>query len=336
MDCHKPCGTCSCSGSGVCSGSCNGTSCGCGLGRCDHRKAGCTSFRYGNCNNGTACIGPIQCRLVTCTAPWLIEPTCSSTSVRTDNNTAFHNRPCLQTPPPIYPVAGDWDGVGKTGIGFYDNRNGQWSIRQTPNLDPVPLFTYGLQVGDLPVVGDWDGNGSKGVAIFRKGGYWHLSNTVGPASTYAVTPRWGMMTGDRPVAGDWDGDGRDGPGIFRAGGYWHLSNEVEKPVTVTVVRYGMLAGDIPVVGDWDNDGKDGIGIFRSGAWHLNSSLQPSATDRIITFGQKGDLPVVGDWFGLGADSIGFYRPYEGRWYLRTSLDDPTYITVTFGQKWLLG
>ena len=339
MDCHKPCGSCACGGSGICSGACNGTPCGCGNGRCDHRKAGCTSFRYGNCNNHHACIGPIQCRVVTCTPPWQIEPSCSSSAVRTDNNTRNHNRPCLQQPavaPPIYPVAGNWDGAGKTGIGFYDNRNGKWNIRQTANLNPIPLFTYGREPGDIPVTGDWDGDGATGVGIFRKGGYWHLSNRVSPARTIIVTPRWGMAAGDIPVTGDWNGDGTDAPGIFRRGGYWHLSDNVARPAAVRVVRYGMLSGDRPVVGDWDGDGVDGIGIFRNGTWHLNDAIAPSATSRVIEFGRKGDLPVVGDWHALGRDSLGVYRPSEGRWFLRRSMSDGSYITVRFGETWQVG
>ena len=336
MDCHNPCGACTCGSSGLCSGSCNGTACGCGLGRCDYRKAGCTSFRYGNCNNATACIGPIQCRIVTCTAPWLVDNSCSSVDTRTDNNTASHNRSCLQTAPPIYPVAGNWDGVSIWGIGFYDNRNAQWSLRQSANYNPIPTFWYGMQAGDIPVVGDWNGDGKTSVAIFRNDSRWHISDTINPATTVVVTQPWGQTEGDLPVAGDWDGDGKDSPGIFRKGGYWLLSNALEHPVVVKEVRYGLEVGDVPVVGDWNNDGIDGIGIFRHGEWHLNNEMLPGATARLIYFGQAGDLPVVGDWFGVGADSLGFYRPSEGTWYLRTSLDDPTFITVKFGQQWLLG
>jgi hypothetical protein len=335
MDCHKPCGGCSCGGGGICSGACNGTHCGCGNGRCDHRKAGCTSFRYGNCSNHIACIGPIQCRVVTCTPPWQVEPSCSSSAVRTDNNTRSHNRSCLQKAPPIHPVAGNWDGTGKHGIGFYDNRNGRWTVRQTPNLGPVPAFTYGSQPGDLPVVGNWDGMGGTGVGIFRRG-EWHLSNSVSPARTFVVTPRWGIQSGDRPVAGDWNGDGLTSIGIFRKGGYWYLSDTVEPPLTVKRVRYGMDPGDIPVVGDWDGDGIDGIGVFRRGTWHLNDTATAGATSRTISFGRAGDLPVVGDWYGLGRVSIGVYRPSRGQWYLRRSLTDGTTLTVTWGQKWLIG
>ncbi|MFV2039610.1 MAG: twin-arginine translocation signal domain-containing protein [Acidimicrobiales bacterium] len=102
MDCHSQCKGCACGAGGVCSGSCTGTACGCALGSCRNRKAGCTHFRYGQCNRNVKCLGPIICRVVTCTPPWQLEPNCS-TSSRTDENTRNHNRACLSelSPPPV-------------------------------------------------------------------------------------------------------------------------------------------------------------------------------------------------------------------------------------------
>lgn len=94
MDCNAGCGGCGCGGNGICSGSCSGTGCGCAHGDCNNRKSGCTGFRYGQCNQNVRCLGPIVCRVVTCTQPWMLDGTCS-TSVRTDNRTRYHNRPCL-------------------------------------------------------------------------------------------------------------------------------------------------------------------------------------------------------------------------------------------------
>ena len=97
LDCNAQCGTCGCGSNGVCSGACSGTPCGCALGDCDNRKSGCTQFRYGQCHQDKPCIGPIVCRIVTCTPPWLFDPACG-TSSRTDNSTRFHDRPCAQEP----------------------------------------------------------------------------------------------------------------------------------------------------------------------------------------------------------------------------------------------
>ena len=334
MDCHRRCGSCSCGSGGICSGACSGTSCGCGRGRCDHRKAGCTSFRYGNCNNGTACIGPIQCRVVSCTAPWHLDASCSSSAVRTDNNTRSHNRPCLQSGLPVYPLAGNWDGLGGSGIGFYDNRNGKWTLRQgmtSPNF----TTTYGLKSGDRPVVGDWNGDGVDSIGIFRQGGEWHLSNTSTTPMTFR-TFRYGLQAGDIPLVGDWEGRGADGIGIFRDG-EWHLSRSALTVSTFRRFTYGLQAGDIPVVGDWTGDGRDGVGIFRRGEWHLSNSALAVRTDHRLTFGiERGDIPVVGDWTGSGSDSIGVYRPKNGTWYLRDSLTDLSPQTIVFGPVWTQG
>ncbi len=93
MDCNKASPACACGSSGVCRGS--DTTCQCR--QCGNRKDGCTAFRYGNCNNHVACVGPIMCRVVTCTKPWEIDPGCT-TVARTDNNTRHHHRPCLSEP----------------------------------------------------------------------------------------------------------------------------------------------------------------------------------------------------------------------------------------------
>ena len=97
MDCNSGCGRCGCGSSGVCGGNCSGTPCHCAKGNCNNRRAGCNEFRYGQCNQSVACLGPIVCRLVTCVPPWEIEPSCTHT-VATDQSTAHHDAPCLHLP----------------------------------------------------------------------------------------------------------------------------------------------------------------------------------------------------------------------------------------------
>jgi len=97
LDCNAQCGSCGCGGNGVCGGECSGTGCGCANGDCNNRKAGCTRFRYGQCNQHIRCVGPIVCRVVTCTPPWSFDPACG-TSARTDEATRYHDKPCLDDP----------------------------------------------------------------------------------------------------------------------------------------------------------------------------------------------------------------------------------------------
>lgn len=98
IDCNATCGSCGCGSAGICSGSCSGTRCSCGVGSCANRKAGCTGFRYGQCHQDVACLGPIVCRVVTCVPPWQTDGTCG-TALRVDNATRNHHRPCLTGQP---------------------------------------------------------------------------------------------------------------------------------------------------------------------------------------------------------------------------------------------
>jgi hypothetical protein len=72
--------------------------CGCGVSDCNNRMACCVNFRYGQCHQEYPTLGPIACRVVTCTPPWQLDPSCT-TSVAVDEYTAGHDAPCLHTLP---------------------------------------------------------------------------------------------------------------------------------------------------------------------------------------------------------------------------------------------
>ena len=76
----RPVAACSCGGSGTCAHTCVDLRCHCNHDNCGERKTCCTRFRYGQCNNQKACIGPITCRVVTCVPPWEWDSSCSHTS----------------------------------------------------------------------------------------------------------------------------------------------------------------------------------------------------------------------------------------------------------------
>ena len=98
IDCQGECTKCStgCGGyNSFCRSGCVNCSCRCGdSSSCDQRKVCCNYFRYGQCHQEKACGGPVACRVVTCTPPYKLYPSCTSTS-RTDNRTANHTAPCL-------------------------------------------------------------------------------------------------------------------------------------------------------------------------------------------------------------------------------------------------
>jgi hypothetical protein len=87
--------------------------CHCNPTTCDQRRVACNQFRYGQCNTQIpwTSTGPVLCRLVSCTPPWVqYGGTCSSSSA-TDNNTATHSAPCVVARSP----RGTIDNVATTG-----------------------------------------------------------------------------------------------------------------------------------------------------------------------------------------------------------------------------
>jgi hypothetical protein len=86
-----------------CNATCPTTcSCYCPTGTCDNRRTCCNQFRYGQCHQEIACAGPVVCRVISCTPPWQLDGACTSSSA-TDNRTALHTAPCLDSPPPPPP-----------------------------------------------------------------------------------------------------------------------------------------------------------------------------------------------------------------------------------------
>ena len=322
LDCNiSDCGSCGCGANGICSGNCQDPMdyvCGCGLDNCSHRKTSCTGFRYGQCNQDVTCVGPIVCRVVTCTAPWVWDDSCTTTSA-TDNNTRFHNAPCLQQAtslPNGIPVVGDWTGSGRDMPGVF--ANGRWHLTRADG-GPNIVFDFG-NPGDSPVVGDWNGDGVDTPGVVREG-RWFLRNSNSTGSADKVF--WFGDPGDRPFAGDWNGSGVDTPGLYRrSDGRVYLRDSNTQGIADIWFYFG-IPGDFPLPGDFSGDGRDTISIYRPSEqrFHMINRLGSNggglgSADYSFTYGSPGSVALSGDWDGNGVDTIGIYR--SGNFYLRNS------------------
>ncbi len=305
LDCNADCNGCGCGSNGLCSRTCADCGCGCANGSCSNRKACCTSFRYGQCNQNVRCVGPILCRVVTCVPPWQFDPTCTTASA-TDNGTRFHNRPCLHTSPNSSTLAGMV-------------RDTTWYLSESLGEGATLNFEYG-KPDDVFVMGDWNGDGTKTPGVVRGTKYgpfggqltWLLRNSLEPGPPDIV-----LEFGDAgaiPVVGDWNGDGISGLGAFKDG-RWQLRNDLIPGGPDSEFVFGQ-AGDVPVAGDWNGTGPSTIGVRRGSQFQLRTANAAGPVDIAVWYGEPDDIPVVGDWNGDGVDTIGVVR--GNQWLLRNS------------------
>ena len=226
------------------------------------------------------------------------------------------------------PVAGDWNGDGRTKAGIF--RAGLWVLDYNGDgmWGPGDRAIVLGQAGDIPLVGDWNGDGRAKVGVFRAG-LWVLD--------YNGDGAWGSgdwfyyfgQAGDIPLTGDWNGNSRAKSAIFR-NGFWLFDYNGDGAWSAAdrAVSLGQ-AGDIPLVGDWNGDGRAKAAIFREGLWvfDYNGDGVWGPGDRFGYMGKAGDIPLVGDWNGDGRAKAAVFS--RGTWQCEMSLAG-TVVTSTFG------
>lgn len=306
MDCNSAdCHGCSCGGSGTCGNECVDCNCTCANGNCGNWKTCCTRFRYGQCNQHIACLGPIVCRVVTCVPPWEWDSSCTRTDA-VSQATWYHDAACLHPSTKIPARPGVVTGT-------------TWKLRNSLSSgNPQSTYEYGLP-GDVFLMADFSGSGVRTSAVVRgtrrgpagdEALTWHIRQVEG-AGQPELSFEFGRA-GDIPIVGDWDGDGVATPGVVR-GNRWMLRNSNSSGPPDIEFEFGR-PGDVPVVGRWTDDGRARAGVVRGTTWILRTTDGGATVD--FEFG-PGGIPVVGDWAGNGLDRPGWFR--DGTWYLRNSL-----------------
>jgi len=210
------------------------------------------------------------------------------------------------------PVAGDWNGDGRTDIAVF--RDGHFlraflkpftsCLVCQPFLvaDPLDEIAFGA-AGDLPVAGDWNGDGVDDIGVFRPtklGTFLLRVPLFEPICQFCPQEVFTTKTvpfgsaGNLPLAGDWNNDGNDEVGVYDpALAQFSLTEDFVEPTFV--FPFG-LAGDRPLAGDWLGSTVDGVGVFDpvSRTMLLGTRL-PFPPDVIFEFGVTEGLPVAGHW-----------------------------------------
>ena len=275
MDCHKPCGGCSCGGAGLCSGA---------LQR--HRLR----LRPGP-------VRPPQGRLHLVPLRQLQQP---HRLHRPDPVPGRHVHGAVEDraqlleqrrahrqqhpqPQPALPAGRPgrsstrWRATGtataRRGSGSWTPAAGAGASGRPSRPAPWPPITFGRQAGDLPVVGDWNGNGQDTIGIVRDA-MWYLCDNL--SATIHHSFRFGIA--DRhPRRRRLERRRRRQHRRVPQRPAGTSARASTRPAVDHDFRFGAARTDIPVMGDWNGDGVDTVGVFRRGTWYLQRTRSPAAT-----------------------------------------------------------
>ncbi len=202
------------------------------------------------------------------------------------------------------PLAGDWNGDGKTGIGFYDPASSLFRLKNAAagGAADILLKVNAPSRHALPVVGDWDGDGKDTVGLYEPStGTFYLKSSLTGAA-FDLTFSFGSSSANLlPVAGDWDGDGRDSVGLFDpATSTFFLTNGTATAQPDLVFQFGPAGrNSLPVIGSWTGGRQSGIGVYdpASAVFRLRNTPTPGPPDAQFAFGprRKGWKPLAGSW-----------------------------------------
>lgn len=202
------------------------------------------------------------------------------------------------------PLAGDWDGNGKSAPGFYDPASSTFRLKNSLQgaATDILLAVNAPSKDVLPVVGDWDGDGKDTVGLYDvTTGKFFLKNSL-TGSGFDVVVLFGTPGQPRlPVAGDWDGDGHDGIGLYDpATSTFSLANSLNGGGPDFQFQFGPRNhGALPVIGDWNGDGIDGVGVYDpvAGTFLLRNALSAGGAEVQFRYGPKRNAwkPIAGVW-----------------------------------------
>lgn len=191
----------------------------------------------------------------------------------------------------VVPIFGDWLGLGREQMGFYDPKESEFLVwRRAGEREPASRFYFGpAELGWVPVIGDWTGAGADGIGLYDPASSsFVLKNRCEPGPPDLVFMYGAPGLGWLPLAGDWDGDGRAGVGVYDPlSGTFLLRNELSAGNHDLSLVFPEAGPDwAPLVGDWGGAGFDSVGVYdpATRTFYLCTRVYGEAVDTAFVFG----------------------------------------------------
>jgi hypothetical protein len=196
-----------------------------------------------------------------------------------------------------YPLSGEWERRGSSGIGVYRPADKTWRLDVDLDGSADIIFRWSeMEPDDVPIAGDWYGQGRASPGYFRpRDATWHFLHGFREEPDAPVL-QFGTPS-DIPLAGDWDGDGRTTIGIYRkaSGVVTYLNAIVPEAVPVS---FAGSRDATPVVGNWSGNGADSVTFVSNDLWSprlVNSPEAPSNPAPPFHFDSERGRPLSGRW-----------------------------------------
>lgn len=142
------------------------------------------------------------------------------------------------------PLAGDWNGDGKTTIGAYDPSAKLFYLKNSNTTGYADIYVAfsGASASWLPIAGNWDGIGGASIGLYDPAtSTFHLRNNNTSDATNDIAFVFGTPnSGFKPIAGDWNSDGKTEVGLYDpATSTFYLKNSL--PLTAPSVSRKEVA-----------------------------------------------------------------------------------------------
>jgi hypothetical protein len=189
------------------------------------------------------------------------------------------------------PVAGDYDGDGKTDPAICQVTSGVWTIKLSASgYAPATITGFG-GAAYLPVAGDFDGDGKTDPALYQPtAGNWRFQLSGFNYAPAAVAGFGGP--GYVPLAADLDGDGKTDLLLSDpVSGYWYAKLSSLDYAVARLAGFSVADGEA-FSGDFDGDSRADLAIYSPslGRW----AVQLSASNyglAILAFGAADAAPI---------------------------------------------